>query len=232
MNIPVLFILGGSLLLLLVLGIYFRKAIHLFFISIVYGKYSYDFLKTYKGYFIRSPFQYCFRDDFVSHLLYVLAKKDDVPSYKSYQDISFENTCYFIDYKTFVKQRGEPFCFNAFRLQNPDCEIKAIGYQSMVNGSKAVKVFYFMNDSFFMGEYIFKNPKSMIKSALLAHFLNNESVPVDNFYIENSRERIIHYMDTGFTVDIKYLSKENKEIIDNLNEYYTKITAFRIGQKA
>jgi hypothetical protein len=46
---------------------------------------------------VRSPFQYCFRDDFVAHLLYVLSKQEELPSYKSRQEIYFEKTPYFIN---------------------------------------------------------------------------------------------------------------------------------------
>jgi hypothetical protein len=50
----------------------------------------------------------------------------------------------------------------------------------------------------------------------------------DNFYIENTKNRIIHFQNTGFTVEIKYLNRENKEIIDNLNGYYQIITGKKL----
>ena len=47
---------------------------------------------------------------------------------------------------------------NAFVFEHLDFEIKALGYKGLIAGSSAICAFYFMNDSFFMGEYIFKNP--------------------------------------------------------------------------
>ena len=217
-------IISGVAVLLIVLAFRFRKAIILTFLRLIYGQYSYEFMSTYKRFFVRSPFQYCFRDDFISHLLFVLSKKDEIPSYKSPKEIFFENTPYFIQYKEFLKQKGNPYCFNAFVFQEYDFEIKALGYQANIAGSKAISLFYFMNDSFFMGEYIFKNPKTNVKSNLVKHFLDNAEVNGDNFYIENTRNRIIHYQDTGFTVDIKYLNKEDESIINNLNGYYNLVT--------
>lgn len=202
----------------------FRKFINLNIIRMTYGQYSYEFLSTYKKYFIRSPFQYCFRDDFIVHLLFVLSKKEEVPSFKSMKDIYFENTPYFINYKDFLKLKGNPYCFNAFIFDHPEFEIKAVGYQSTIAGSKAINLFYFMNDSFFMGEYIFKSPKTDVKASLLDHFLNMKELAHDNFYIENTKNRIIHFQNTGFTVDIKYLNKENQSIVDNLKEYYNYVT--------
>ena len=37
-----------------------------------------------------------------------------------------------------------------------------------------------------------------------------------------------HFQNTGFTVDIKYLNKENKDIIDNLNGYYNFVTGKKL----
>jgi hypothetical protein len=192
-------------------------------VRVIYGQFSYEFNHLYKKYFIRSPHQYCFRDEFITHLLFVLSKKDGIPSYKSVKDIYFENTPYFINYKDFLKKKGKPYCFNAFAFNEPDFIIKAVGYQAIIAGSKAILVFYFMND-YFMGEYIFKNPKNDVKASLTDHFLEMKEFSADNFYIENTKKRIIHYQDNGFTIDIKYLTKENQAFIETLNKYYTKVT--------
>jgi len=228
MDIQGMLIGFGIFILILVIAYRFRKEINLTIIRMAYGHYSYEFLRTYKKYYVRSPFQYCFRDDFIAHLLFVLAKKEDIPSYKSFKDIYFENTPYFISYKDFLKLKGNPYCFNAFVFDHPDFEIKALGYQETIVGSKAINLFYFMNDSFFMGEYIFKNPKTNIKASLIDHFLDMHEFSHDNFYIENTKNRIIHFQNTGFTVDIKYLNKENKAIVDNLREYYKYITGKKL----
>jgi len=219
MDIKGILILAGVFILLNILAFRFRRDLKLTVIRMIYGQYSYEFLNRYKKYVVRSPFQYCFRDEFISHLLFVLSKKEEIPSYKSKKDIYFENTPYYIDYKEFMKMKGEPYCFNAFVFEHLDFEIKALGYKGLIAGSSAICAFYFMNDSFFMGEYIFKNPKTDIKSSLLDHFLSIKELAEDNFYIENTKNRIIHYQNTGFSVDIKYLNRENGTIINNLKEY-------------
>lgn len=214
----------GIIIGLLLLAVFFRKTIALGAARTIYGRFSFEFYHLYKKYYVRSPYQYCFRDEFISHLLFVISKKNELPSYKSIKDIYFENTPYFISYKEFLKKKGKPYCFNAFAFNEPDFLIKALGYHANISGSKAVLVFYFMNDSFFMGEYIFKNPKNDIKASLMAHFVGVNQISADNFYIENSKDRIIHFQDTGFTVDIKYLTRENQAIIDTLNQYCVKVT--------
>jgi hypothetical protein len=215
---------SGIIFILILLAAYFRKTLTLTLARMIYGQYSFEFNHLYKKYFVRSPHQYCFRDEFITHLLFILSKKDEIPSYKSFKEIYFENTPYFINYKDFLKKKGKPYCFNAFAFSEPDFIIKAVGYQSIIAGSKAILVFYFMNDYYFMGEYIFKNPKNDIKASLTDHFLSIKDFSADNFYIENTKKRIIHYQDTGFTIDIKYLTKENQVVIETLNKYYTKLT--------
>lgn len=189
----------------------------------IYGQYSFEFFQLYKRYFVRSPFQYCFRDEFINHLLFVMDKTSHLPRYKSPKEIYFENTPYFIHYKDFLKKKGNPYCFNAFAFKNPDFIIKAAGYQEKIAGSRAVTVFYFINDLFFMGEYIFKNPKTKIKESLVSHFLNDQQIAPDNFFIDNTKDRIVHYQDTGFTVDIKYITEENGSISEILSTYLNQV---------
>jgi len=218
----------GIIILLFILAYRFRKTFKLITLRMVYGHYSSEFYNTYKKYFFRSPFHYCFRDDFIAHILFVLIKKDKIPSFKSLKEIDFENTPYFIGYKEFLKKKGTPYCFNAFVYNQLGFEIKAIGYQTTFAGSKAISLFYFMDDSFFMGEYILKNPKTDIKASLVDHFLIKDAFPEDNFYIENTKNRIIHFQNTGFTVDIKYLNRENSAINDKLTGYYNLMTGKKL----
>ncbi len=231
MSLEKLLITSGIIIVLIYLAFRLRRKIKLAFIRIIYGQYSYEYLSTHKRFFVMSPFQYCFKDDFISHIIYVLSKKEDVPSFKSHKEIFFENTPYFIEYREFLKQRGKPYCFNAYYFDHLGFEIKALGYQSTVMGSKAVIVYYFMNDAFFMGEYIFKNPKTNVKAKLAEHFLDKQELLDDNFYIENTKDRVIHYRNTGFTVDIKFLNREDRAVIENLQEYYKYITGKKLNRE-
>jgi hypothetical protein len=227
MKIELLIACGGIIILLSVLAYLTRKKVALSLVSIIYGPYSYEYLSTHKKYFVKSPYHYCFRDDFIAHLLHVLSLEDSVPSYKSKKDILFEDTPYFINYKEFLKKKGIPFCFNAFNFNHLGFEIKVLGYKSTVSGSKAIIVFYFMNDLFFMGEYIFKNPKTDIKAGMSALYLEKLELTEDSFYIENTKNRIIHFEDTGAKVDIKFLNREDQTIINKLTDYYS----FKTGKQ-
>ncbi len=114
MDLKGILILSGILVLLIILAYRFKKSINLALIRVIYGQYSSEFFLTFKKFYVRSPFQYCFRDDFIAHLLLMLFKKEGIPSYKSSREIYFESTPYFINYKEFLKKKGNPYCFNAF----------------------------------------------------------------------------------------------------------------------
>lgn len=218
----------GAVVLLIILAYRFRKTLKLALVGGVYGKYSYEYLSTYKRFYIKSPFQYCIKDDFIAHIIYMLAKKENVPTFKSQHEIHFEKTPYFTRYRDFLKERGNPYCFNAFHFNQVGFEIKALGYKSTIAGSKAVLIFYFLNDSFFMGEYIFKKPKTDIKANIAGLFLETNDLEEDNFYIENTKNRIIHFHNSGFTVDVKFLNREDEAVINKLTEYYNLVTGKKL----
>lgn len=232
MDLNAIIIFSGTLIILIITAVLLRKALILALVRVLYGQFSYEFVHLYKKYYVRSPYQYCFRDEFITHFLFVMSKKENIPSYKSHKEIYFENTPYYISYKDFLKKKGKPYCFNAFAFNEPDFTIKALGYQATVAGSKAIIIFYFMNDSFFMGEYIFKNPKNDIKASLTNHFLELKDLSEENFYIENSKDRLVHFQNTGFSIDIKYLNREDKSIIEKLNLYCNKVTGRKLVVEA
>jgi hypothetical protein len=227
-KLQVLLTLSVILLILVVLAFRFRKALSLYLIKAVYGKYSYEYLSTFKRLFIRSPFQYCFRDEFIAHVLFVLDIKDEVPVYKTSRQINFENLPFFTDYKEFLKINGDPDCFNAFSFSNPDFIIKVAGYQEIIGGQKGTAVYYFIDDLFFMGEYIFKRDKAMVMQECIRPYVDPTRISADNFYIINTQDRIVHYQDTGFSVDIKYLSREDRRILETLKSYHDEMTSKKL----
>jgi len=212
-------------IILAIVAFRFRKQIGLIVIRLMYGIYSYEYLTTFKKLYIRSPFQYCFRDEFIAHMLFILDIRKDVPLFKTTREISFEGLPFFTDYRDFMKMKGEPYCFNAFSFTDPDFTIKVAGYQETVEGHKATAVFYFIDELFFMGEYIFKRENGKAKEQCIGHYLDIRTLSEENFYIINTQDRIIHFQDTGFSTDIKFLSREDRNIIETLKAYLERMTS-------
>jgi hypothetical protein len=194
------------------------------FVMIIHGKYSFEYMTSYKKAFIRSPFQYCFRDEFFSHVLFILDRKDGLPTFRTHHPINFENQPFFTSYKKLLKEKGKPYCYNAFSFDNPHFIIKAVGYQEVIANKKGTAVYYFFNDTFFMGEYIFKENSDQIRNICIGPYSDTGIIEDDNFYIENTSDRIIHYRDNGFTTDVKFLSLEDEKILEVLKRYHDRVT--------
>ncbi len=224
----VYYVAGLLLFFVLILN---RKKLHIKLIKFFYGAYSCKYICLFKKYYFRSPFPYCFKEEFVHHGLFILDKNPALPILKSHKTISFGNIPFHYNFKSFLKEKGRPACFNVFSFEVPGFIIKAAGYPVKVDMKKATAVYYFMNDHFFMGEYIFKSISPLIKENLLSYYFENNQCVNDNFYIENSGKRIIHFQDTGFTIDIKFLCQEDDEIIQNLKKYYEKLSSKKVFEE-
>lgn len=218
-----LLIMTGFILLLVILAIRYRKLLVLKIVKLSYGKYSYEYLTYFKRIFIRSPYQYCFRDEFISHVLFILDKRNELPVYKSFHDIIFEDQTFFTNYNDFIKHKGAPYCFNAFAFEDPHFVVKVVGYQEMISNKKGIAAYYFIDDLFFMGEYILKETSDETKETIMKPYLDPMATE-DNFYVENTHDRIIHFQNTGFTIEIKFLTREDKKIIDTLKRYHDQMT--------
>jgi hypothetical protein len=164
------YIFIGAFVISSILIYRYSKFLLLIIIKMIYGKYSYMYMTTYKIAFIKSPFQYCFRDEFFSHVLFILDKKEEVPKFKTHFPINFENQPFFTSYKKFLKEKGKPYCLNAFSFVDPHFEIKVLGYQDKAASKKSITAYYFFNDMFFMGEYIFKETSKEIKNIWISNF--------------------------------------------------------------
>ncbi len=222
MNSESLLILASIALVIIFSLIRFRKMVRIHLIRLIYGKYSLEYDKHFKRIFIRSPFQHCFREEFIQRVYFILDQKGKTTRYKSEAEITFENLPFKADFKKFITERGEPDCYNIFSFQKPSFIIKAAGYHQEVSGVKALVVYYFMDDSFFMGEYTFRNSFPKVKNTFIKHFFPLNGIQVDNFYVEND-SKIIHFKDSGFSIDIRYLDKEDTHVIHNLKSYYDQI---------
>ena len=216
------------LLIILIVSIRYRKIFILKYLKIFKGKYSYEYLARYKHYFIRSPYQYCFREEFIQHLRIILNKDKVYPTHHSEKDILFEDMPYSTGIKPFMRQRSRPDCVNTFKYADPGFVIKALGYQEEKFGEKVTAVYYFMNDIFFMGEYIFKHSSSKLREKILEDYMSMAPGIQDQFYIHNSRERIIHFHDNGFAINIKYISREDPVVMENLQNYFNGISNWKI----
>jgi len=205
--------------------------IKLFLLKTFYSKYNYRYINAYKKYTKKNPHGYCIKDEFVFHILEFFKKNESCESYTTDNVIKFNDVEYFTTYKELTKIKEKPICFNSYYLNNK-YNIKIIGYRdSMFNSSMRV-LFYFIDDVFFMGEYVIKetsdNKIERISKIIHEKYLGrNYKVGVKgNFYIDGSDNSTMYFTNTGFSLIIKYFSNHDNTIkakIDNICDKYNGI---------
>ena len=198
--------------------------IKLFLLKTFYSKYNYRYINAYKKYTNKNPHGYCIKDEFVFHILEFFKKNESCESYTTDKVIKLSDVEYFTTYKELTKIKEKPICFNSYFLNNK-YDVKIIGYRdSMFNSSMRV-LFYFIDDVFFMGEYVIKetsdNKIERISKIIHEKYLgrNNRVGAKENFYIDGLDNSKMYFTNTGFSLIIKYFSNNDNTIkakIDNI----------------
>lgn len=208
---PVVIYILGVLAVLIIFIILFRKQVRLGLISIKHGKHSYKYVRQFKKYVNKSPFPYCFKDDIMPYLRLGNAKKDNVDHYSSEKILLFEGIPYDSSLQEIVEKYGKPDCFNAFNIKNQ--ELRAYGYNKSILGIPVKAVFFFIFESFVMGEYLIDdltggNIQSVSKSLMdrCGVIPRNDAM---HYYIDGENETSVYFYENGFSAMIRYMNQAN-----------------------
>lgn len=216
-------LLGAACVVIIIFLIRFLPNLGLFFTMLKHGKRSSKYIKKFKKRFNVSPFPYCMKEDIIFKFLMFYNNDKKAGKYDTGKNIQFGETSFFSEYSEFIKGKKNPICFNA-EMMGESQEVKALGYTKQVFNTSLKALFYFLDDTFFMGEYILKDlepdKKNTIQKILKDNYELDETPTGSRFYISNTLNRKIYYFDNGFSVSIKYISLENEKINKVLFEYY------------
>lgn len=220
----VFYFLGAILALALIIFLTYKRLV-LMMVKLFYSKYSYKYLRVYKGFYYTSPFGYCIRDDISQHLLPFVGPEKDLPVFKTKKHITFGNWDFYSKMSKIRKKQGKPICFNAFKLGKTHFRI--LGYRDMLANIPTRVLYFGLDNHFFMGEYVFKkiaeNQKKFILESLEKKYLG-EKVGTDKmFYIQESENRKIHFRDTGFSLIITYIDLAEQQTRESLNNVYQQL---------
>lgn len=192
--------------------------------SIVHGKYSLKYVNLFKRNNLRSPFTPCIKDEFIFHVLMFIIKSPKAETFSTSNKIQFGNIPFSTTYKEVFFNKGIPYCFNAMMVGSH--EIKVVGYQELVNKTRFKSVYFFINDKFCVGEYLFSDVGKVesldISKILMKKYISDSIDEKEELYIEDGNGNIIYYRDNGFETSIKYCNfgnKDVKQIIFDLGKY-------------
>ncbi|MEI6436176.1 MAG: hypothetical protein WCP32_15170 [Bacteroidota bacterium] len=186
---------------------FFRKR----YISLVYGRYSHQFLTFFRENDLVTPYNGCIKDGITWHFIVFYKKiknsqefQTDIPI--DYGEIPFMASC-----KNLLKIKGNPDCIDVDTIN--DIKFLVVGYNETLQGLKMKSMYYFLNDQFVLGELNFANllhvkPTNLV-GQISSKYLNGNPVEKDVFYIADTTGNQLNYENNGFSISIKYLFKGN-----------------------
>ncbi len=217
-NYIILFLIFAIIVFLAIIS---YPRIKLFLLKIFYSKYNYRYINVYKKYTNRSPHGYCIKDEFIYHILVFNDRDEKFEKYSTVKEIKFGDVEYFTTYQEIKKQKGKPYCFNSYYLNNK-YDIKILGYRDSMYNTTIRVLYYFIDDEFFMGEYVFKGTLAdrakRISKIIHEKYLGRKTEANEKFYIDGPYDSTIHFTDTGFSLIIKYFSNGDKYIKAKLDD--------------
>jgi hypothetical protein len=222
-----LFLALVFIFILVLVLVFLRKriipVIRLASLRILYGQYSFEYLEFFKKHDLRNPLNNCIKDEITLHFSVFFRKFKNAVDFTTTVPIGFKDIPFMTLYQKVVKQFGQPSCINIARFGTS--RVKVIGYSESFHQKKMKSLFYFIDDRFVMGEFVFSEYSRMnptpVKEALSQKFLNGKPLEPDVFYISDSNGNRINFYDNGFYASVKYLFLGDTAINEILNTLFS-----------
>lgn len=200
--------------------IFFRKSFYLLIASIIHGRFSQGYVNLYRKLMLSHPFPQSIKDDVINHILEFFQADLKRKEYETSEIIEFLSFKYGSSPKKLLRVKKRPDSFYVSSVHGH--EIKIIGYIENLFGGEAKALFYFINDKFFMGEYNFAEINS-INPALISKLICEKykiasTVKDQDFIINSTQGARLSYINTGFSLMIRYFNINEPIVANNVNE--------------
>jgi hypothetical protein len=154
-----------------------------------------------------NPFPVCIDDDLVSHFSN-FANIDTKKTIRTHNSISFAAVPFATKF-TGLKGKGKPERYNIYKFSE-EFMVKIMGYPEVMLGNPIRELYFFANDSFVMGEYVFTdvskaNNKKLIEM-LVTKYGITEPIKDEMFFIRDDKGSVICFINSGFTISIQYIN--------------------------
>ncbi len=220
----ILALVGFFILALILISL--RKSLfpifRLAYITLVYGRYSFEFQQFFKENNLRSPHNNCIRDEITMHFYCFFKKIKNAGEFQTKRSIEFTEIPFLYRYKKILSTKGTPQCVNVAKFK--DARVNVMGYNETIHGMRIKSIYYFINDLFVMGEFIvLEKPRatvSSITSILSEKYLGGIDLSQEVFYITDPGGNMINYENNGFSITVKYLFKGDKQTNEILHSVF------------
>lgn len=220
----------GLIALLVLNYLYFSfPKIKLVWVKMTNGSYSHSYISKYKAITKRNPYSYCIAEDVADRLLPFYLDNERYPEFSSTAiktPLSLNN---FTSFSEIKKELGKPNCFQSYKISGVN--IKIAGYRPEVFGKISRLYIYFVDDVFFMHEYVFKRLKKEDIERISAKILEMSGASTTEspaaFYVKSEQKETLFYRDTAFSQIAGYISLNNSDVERKLDSIVAEITKFR-----
>ena len=200
-----------SVVLICLIIIFLRKWIVRFiilsYISIKYGKYSHEFFSYFKDNNLISPYNSCVKDQITTHFLVFTKKIKNSDEFQTTTSIDYEEIPFLESSENLIHRKGNPDCINVATLR--EIKFMVIGYNEYIHDLKMKSMYFFLNDHFVMGEFLFSDIKRTEPNNLIemisSKYLNGNPIGKDFFYVKDTEGNQLNFENNGFSIAIKYL---------------------------
>ncbi len=217
-----LIIIAAVALVVLIILIRMYPRFHILGARLFFGKYSANYVATYKRYIRQSPYSYCIKDDFINHLASHYKLSPELPTFDTDVEIEFSDAEYGQRFKEIIKAFPSPICINANRLKA--FELQVLGYKSEVFGHEMKKYFFFANGRFFLGQITFNHStvesRAEVINVLQKKYLNGLKTPATDFLIRGKNQSFLRSEYNGFYLIFSYISRADADLIALVDEHW------------
>lgn len=199
--------------------------LHLFFIRILFGKYSYDFQNQYTNQIFlhknkKKYLQSCSKLNGVSHLSSALENEKSFISVTTETNVTFPKINPYGNFWKFLRKHRNYVGYDISKFGS--VYWRRIAYREKIFNTKVKTIYHFLNNSFFFGEYFFSDARFVdvdgIKKALCNNYGIKHEIVAEKFKIY-TKEAFIFFDYNGINLSIKFVFTANEPInlfMDNI----------------
>jgi hypothetical protein len=218
----------------LLLYLIFRKRIHLILIWLFYGDYSRKYVATYREYFYKNPLPQCIKDDFINHIIAFFKFSNEASKHRTINKIEYLGFRFGSSLKDLLKRGRKPDYLNV--IDDFGHEIKIIGFSEDLFESDVRELYYFIDGTFFMGEFYFpeirKIKPSIICQSLADKYELSDLKDGNDFFINDDQGTILQYKNTGFSIMIRYFNMTDEGVQTSLQDCVDPFSSISVKRKS
>jgi len=212
----------ASLLVFIAL-VSFRHYIYLIWIRLLYGIYDtrYMVLINEKAY-CESP--YYVKGELSDQINKIKLAIRSTEKNKTDKPLFFQNIQYGISTQDLVALIGRPASSGLVDMN--DLKVVSMEYNLNPNNVVDKYIYYFYNDKYYLGEFIFNKIGTETSDKILNNInlkYNTDFGDSDEFLLINKSHNCLKYNNLGFSISVTYFNRRNNEVLQLLDNFNIKM---------